>query len=116
MYIKMLKGSKCSLDRLRSWLALFLVANCLVTFMALINKICEQISLIDVVQGVAIWHFSMGVVIQVHNHSSTEGFWFLFWFIWYLVFYNVAVVSEYNEIFWLRSAAVIGFWDFLDLT
>lgn len=85
MYIKMLKGSKGSLDRLRSWLALFLVANCLVTFMALINKICEQISLIDVVQGVAVWHVSI-VVIQVHNQSNSEGFWFFF-----LFFYNVAV-------------------------
>lgn len=34
----------------------------------------------------------------------------------FFFFYNVAVVSEYNEIFWLRSTAVIGFWDFLDLT
>lgn len=95
MYIKMLKGSKCSLDGLRSWLAPFLVVNCLVTFMALINKICEQISLIDVVQGVAVWHVSMGVI-QVHNQSNTEGFWFL---VWGFFFYNVAVVSEYNEIF-----------------
>lgn len=113
VHIKMLRGSKCSLGRLRSWLALFLVVNCLVTFMALINKICEQISLIDVVQGVAVWHVSMEVVIQVHNQSNTKGFWILFWFIF---FYNVAVVSEYNEIFWLRSVAVIGFWEFLDLT
>lgn len=112
MYIKMLKGSKRSLDRLRSWLALFLVASRLVTFMALINKICEQI-LIDLVQGVAAWHISMEVVIQVHNQSNSEGFWFGFFFI---LLYNVAVFSEYNEIFWLRSAAVIGFWDFLDLT
>lgn len=81
MYIKVLRGSKCSLDRLRSWLALFLVVNCLVTFMALINKICEQISLIDVVKEVAVWHVSMEVVIQVHNQSNTEGFWILFWFI-----------------------------------
>lgn len=78
--------------------------------MALINTICEQISLIDVVQGVAVWHISM-VVIQVHNQSNSEGFWFFFLFL-----YSVAVFSEYNEIFWLRSAAVIGFWDFLDLT
>lgn len=60
MYIKMLKGSKCSLDGLRSWLAPFLVVNCLVTFMALINKICEQISLIDAVQGVAVARFYGG--------------------------------------------------------
>lgn len=82
--------------------------------MALINKICEQILLIDVVQGVAVWHISM-VVIQVHNQRgyahNSEGFWFFFLFL-----YSVAVFSEYNEIFWLRSAAVIGFWDFLDLT
>lgn len=64
--------------------------------MALINKICEQISLIDVVQGVAFWRVSMGVVIQVHNQSNTEGFWFL---VWGFFFYNVAVVTEYNEIF-----------------
>lgn len=96
MYIKMLKGSKCSLDGLRSWLAPFLVVNCLVTFMALINKICEQISLIDVVQVVAVWHVSMGVVIQVHNQSNTEGFWIL---VWVFFFYNVAVVTEHNEIF-----------------
>lgn len=80
MYIKMLKGSMCSLDRLRSWLALLLVVNCLVTFMALINKISEQISLIDVVQGVAVWHVSMEVVIQVHNQRNSEGFWFLLGF------------------------------------
>lgn len=78
---KSAEGSKCSLDRLRSWLALVLVVNCLVTFMALINKICEQISLIDVVKEVAVWHVTIEVVIQVHNQSNTEGFWILFWFI-----------------------------------
>lgn len=113
MYIKMLKGSKCLLDRLRSCLALFLVVNCLVTFMALINKISEQISLIDVVQGVDVWHVSMGVVIQVHNQSNTEGFWFLVW-----GFFSIMLQLFQNTMrfFWLKSAAVIGFWDFLDLT
>ena len=70
----MLKGSKRSLDRLRNWLALFLTVNCLVTFMTLVKKICEQISLIDVVQGVAIWHVSVEVVFQVHNQIMIEGF------------------------------------------
>lgn len=74
MYRKMLKGSKRSLDRLRDWLALFLMVSCLVTFMTLIKKICEQISLIDVVQGVAFWHVSMEVVFQVHNQIMPEGF------------------------------------------
>lgn len=41
---------------------------------------------------------------------------FGFCWVFFSFFYNVAVVSEYNEIFWLRSTAVIGFWDFLDLT
>lgn len=114
MYIKMLKGSKCSLDGLRSWLAPFLVVNCLVTFMALINKICEQISLIDVVQGVAVWHVSMGVVIQVHNQSNTEGFWFLVWGFFFSIM--LQLFQNTMRFFWLRSAAVIGFWDFHDLT
>jgi len=76
MYRKMLKGSECSLDRFRNWLALFLIASCLVTFMTLIKKMCEQISLIGVVQGVAIWHVSMEVVFQVHNQIVMEGFGF----------------------------------------
>ena len=37
---------------------------------------CEQISLIGVVQGVAIWHVSMEVVFQVHNQIVMEGFGF----------------------------------------
>lgn len=93
MYRKMLKGSEHLLDRLRNRLALFLMVICLVTFMPLIKKICEQISLIDVVQGVAFWHVSMEVVFQVHNQIMPEGFGLDFFSC------NVAVVSEYNEIF-----------------
>lgn len=88
MYSKMLKGSECSHDRLRNWLALFLTVNCWVTFVTVIKKICEQISLIDVVRGVALWHVSMEVVFQVHNQIAIEGFGLDFFF------YNVAVVSE----------------------
>lgn len=48
--------------------------NLLVTFMTLVNKICEEISLIDVVQGVAIWYFPMEVIFQVYNQIMIEGF------------------------------------------
>lgn len=74
------------------------------------KKICEQISLINVVQGVAIWHVSMEVVFQVHNQIMIEGFGLGFLRIMLQLFQSTM------SFFWLRSAAVIGFWGFLDLT
>lgn len=82
---------------------LILPVNCFLTFMTLIKKICEQISLIRVAQGVAVWHVSVEVVSQVHNQITAEGFGLGFFPIMLQLFQNTI------RFFWLRSAAVIGF-------
>lgn len=78
---------------------LFLLVNCFLTFMTLIKKICEQMSLITVAQGVAVWHVS----VEVHNQITIEGFGLGFFPIMLQLFQNTI------RVFWLRNAAVIGF-------